>query len=38
MQANGQSDGVKSPVKRFTTLSYDEAMAVSPPQPAPPPK
>ena len=33
-QATGQSDGVKSPVKSFTTLSSDEAMSVSPAQPA----
>jgi hypothetical protein len=38
MYSSGRSDGVKSPVKSFTTLSSDEAMAVSPPQPAPQPK
>jgi Purple acid Phosphatase, N-terminal domain len=31
MESTGQSDGVKSPVKSFTTLSSDQAMAVSPP-------
>ena len=38
MESTGRSDGVKSPVKSFTTLSSDEAMAVLPPQPAPQPK
>jgi hypothetical protein len=38
MDSSGKSDGVKSPVKSFTTLSSDEAMAVSPPQLAPQPK
>ena len=38
MESDGKSDGVKSPVKSFTTLSSDEAMAVLPPQPAPQPK
>jgi phosphodiesterase/alkaline phosphatase D-like protein len=31
MEATGQSDGMKSPVKSFTTLSSDQAMAISPP-------
>jgi Purple acid Phosphatase, N-terminal domain len=34
MDSSGKSDGVKSPVKSFTTLNSDQAMAVSP-QPAP---
>src|ERR1700730_13331225 len=34
MNSSAKSDGVKSPVKSFTTLSSDEAMAVSPQQPA----
>jgi hypothetical protein len=31
MDSSGRSDGVKSPIKSFTTLSSDQAMAVSPP-------
>jgi hypothetical protein len=38
MDSSGRSDGVKSPVKSFTTLSSDQAMAVSPPQSVPQPK
>jgi Purple acid Phosphatase, N-terminal domain len=38
MDSSGKSDGVKSPVKSFTTHSSDQAMAVSPPQLAPQPK
>jgi len=38
MDSSGKSDGVKSPVTSFTTLSSDEAMAVPPQQPAPQPK
>src|SRR6201987_4302391 len=38
MDSAGRSDGVKSPVKSFTTLSSDQAMAVSAPQSAPQPK
>ena len=33
MESTGRSDGVKSPVKSFTTFSSDEAMAVLPPEP-----
>src|ERR1700692_3884125 len=38
MDSSGRSDGVKSPVKSFTTRNSDQAMAVSPPQLAPQPK
>ena len=31
MDSSGRSDGVKSPVKSFTTRNSDQAMAVSPP-------
>jgi len=32
MESTGRSDGVKSPVKSFTTPTSDRAMAASPPQ------
>jgi hypothetical protein len=38
MDSSGRSDGVKSPLKSFTTRNSDQAMAVSPPQPVPQPK
>jgi hypothetical protein len=38
MDSSGKSDGVKSPVKGFTTPSSDQAMAPSPSQSVPQPK